>query len=180
MLPGGNVVLNRVDSYFWNHPMAIVALTPIDYVSTNTHLDREDTASGWHWDQDNYFFSITTPGHYIHHADINGGAVGPNYWSIISRHEHPNWHFIWNFGPRTQMYFGELNISMWVNQRPNAVCLTRLASTHYDSGYRNGYGQSRFTIYDQYGNSGLFSAVRDEGDWGNTLWVAQGDHNSKG
>ncbi|MEN3164410.1 hypothetical protein WI697_20405, partial [Tistrella mobilis] len=83
-------------------------------------------------------------------------------------------------GSENTAYISQIGINIRYNQRRNAVCLTRLHSSSYNSGYDNWYYETRFTIYDQYGNSGLFSAVRNESDWGNTIWVAEGNHTSKG
>jgi hypothetical protein len=177
-LPGGGVVTNSYRNF--NNPVSVTALDPIFYTSSNTRLDREDTADGWHWDQDNYYFTITERGCRIIRVDIHGAPTGPSNWSIISKDKHPNWHYIWAFGPEGTARVEPLDVDLRYNQRENALCLTRLKSTYYNSGYDNWYFEVRFIIYDQYGNSGLFSAVRNEADWGNTLWVAEGDHTSKG
>ncbi|WP_372070877.1 hypothetical protein P7L75_19310 [Tistrella mobilis] len=184
-LPDGGYALNA-DQHFsapagnFKNSVALRALTPIFYNSSNTRLDREDTANGKDWDQDNYYFTITEQGCYIIRSDISGAPSGPSNWSIISKDKHPNWHYIWQFGPENTAYISQIGINIRYNQRRNAVCLTRLHSSSYNSGYDNWYYETRFTIYDQYGNSGLFSAVRNESDWGNTIWVAEGNHTSKG
>ncbi|WP_437806036.1 hypothetical protein [Sorangium sp. So ce1078] len=96
-LPGGGYALNA-DQHFnapagnFKDSVSLRALTPIFYDSSNTQLDREDTANGSDWDQDNYYFTITEQGCYVIQADVSGAPTGPNNWSIISKNEHPNWH----------------------------------------------------------------------------------------
>ncbi|CAH2898053.1 MAG: hypothetical protein PPHEMADM_3170 [uncultured Paraburkholderia sp.] len=177
-LPGGGVVFNSQSSF--HNPVFLRALTPIFYVSANTNLDREDTASTSDWDQDNYYFTIKESGYYVFRADITRGVAGPQNWSIISRNKRPSWHYIWQLGAAGTAQISPLNVNIRYNQRSNAVCLTRLYGKNYNSGYDNWYYQTRFVIYDQYGNNGLFSAVRNEADWGNTILVIEGDHTSKG
>jgi hypothetical protein len=173
----GNLIKSSQNGTY-HSSVQLAALTPISYNSQNTRLEREDTATGSYWNQDNYYFTISTEGLNIIRADISGAPSGPEIWSIISKDQRPNWHFIWKFGPKNTAT--AFDIPLTYNQRPHAVCLTRLYRGDYNSEYQNLYFETRFTVYDQYGNGGLFSAVRNESDWGNTIYVAEGDHTSKG
>ncbi|KAK3356818.1 hypothetical protein B0T25DRAFT_537470 [Lasiosphaeria hispida] len=142
-----------------------------------------------HWDQDNYFVSSTIHEFIkadIYGFDTTGYASGhpgdsrlKNCYAYCAPDDkNLKLSFIWEFGPEATKAAGlykEGTIVDWltpcgrkayaypdikVNQKSNALCLTRLAIDCPDTiwGAKWSSGNCGFTIYDVYGNAGKFSA----------------------
>ncbi|KAK0716311.1 hypothetical protein B0H67DRAFT_489878 [Lasiosphaeris hirsuta] len=142
-----------------------------------------------HWDQDNYFVSSTIHEFIkadIYGFDTTGCASGhpgdsrlKNCYAYCAPDDkNLKLSFIWEFGPEATKAAGlykEGTIVDWltpcgrkayaypdikVNQKSNALCLTRLAIDCPDTiwGAKWSTGNCGFTIYDVYGNTGKFSA----------------------
>jgi hypothetical protein len=151
--------------------------------------DRKWHTAYKHWDQDNYFVSSRVHEFVkadIHDYDTTGYASGhPGDSRLKNCYDYyaPNnknlkLSFIWDFGAeatKTAGLYKEGLIKDWgrvcgrkayaytdikVNQKSNALCLTRLAIDCPDTiwGSRWSNDNCGFTLYDIYGNAGKFSA----------------------
>jgi hypothetical protein len=157
--------------------ITITPLVAINYDRTNTNLDREDTANGSNWDQDNYYFSINQQslnGHIIKQVDYVPTVMGPGKSYCGGRSGgHLHYHFVWPLGDLPDgTTFPDVKLTLQaINSRgPNILTLTRL-SYWYPVGNPWWYDAS-FTIYDQFGNKGDFQPTHSD-DW-NTLDVKDG------
>ncbi|RPA93704.1 hypothetical protein L873DRAFT_1830615 [Choiromyces venosus 120613-1] len=142
-----------------------------------------------HWDQDNYYISTnayTLKKADIHTYDHTGSQNGNQsdtglahcYGYKAADDKNLKLSFIWDFGKETTKAAGlyrEATITDWftscgrkahakidikVNQKKNALCLTRLAIDCPDTiwGTQWSYYGCWFQLYDIYGNIGTFSA----------------------
>ncbi|KAH2761583.1 hypothetical protein KXW10_000405 [Aspergillus fumigatus] len=151
---------------------ALTGKTPITYTTDNVDFEREDTSHTDIFDQDNYYVSSRIPQHPFRKAVIH--AYNSTDYGLINCYSYVSWHddchlalfYMWDFGPESQKtvgvgtsLFGGLFDKISVNQKPNALCLTRLLITApFDIDYGTSWWYAPwFVIYDVYGNVGQFS-----------------------
>ncbi|KAF7952953.1 hypothetical protein EAE96_006175 [Botrytis aclada] len=168
--PNGKVVTTRSaenDSY-----IAFRGYQEIRYSLSNSEWWREDTANGSGWDQDNYFLRSRV--HPFIRADRAGyrddkfAVVGMRN-SVAYHRAGPDLHYMWPMGARatvkaglTHYADGRVHPKAWskdivIRQHANSLCLTRLKTSGplgiWDLGW---WFNPTATMYDQYGNSGMF------------------------
>ncbi|CAM6102841.1 unnamed protein product [Calypogeia fissa] len=151
--------------------------------------DWESVTGNWDkgyadWDQDNYYVSSNVHEFVkadIHDYDTTGhddSRLKNCYAYCAPDNKNLKLSFIWDFGTETTKTAGlyqEATISDWgcncgrkayayrdikVNQKSNALCLTRLAMDFPDEiwGSKWSNNDCGFTLYDMYGNTGKFYA----------------------
>jgi hypothetical protein len=149
--------------------------------------DENWHVSGATWDQDNYY--VTSKVHPFVAADVSGqdstgyGEGHPPDWRLSNCYGYYSagrgtmrLSYIWGLDGRTtttaglykraaisdagQVRAADAFVNMTVNQRTNAVCLTRLAFDAPDAIWGEDWSaqDTTFTVYDQYGNKGTFKA----------------------
>jgi hypothetical protein len=166
---------------------ANVAITPLDALSfnfSNCKTWGETVKSTPYQNQYNQYLQRTDGGKFT--SMQCSSDSGPSPWSIISKNEAPNWHIIWPLGPSSSATFtGGFGFwyngdPLYYNQYDGAVCASRFwHDKGTNTGYMNTYQQCTFTVWDDYGNSGVFSLARREVTWGNTMDYYAGYHDSK-
>ncbi|KAJ8116454.1 hypothetical protein ONZ43_g4437 [Nemania bipapillata] len=184
-LPDGTMVTTTTSPF--NFYVTLVGKPPVVYTTDNITVNRDTVDKGvietWTkipWSQDNYYVSSKEYDFVkadIHDYDITGTGPGHdgdsrlanifNYWSGDGK---LNLSFIWGIAPQSTREVGRVVIDMYqavmavkikVNQKSNALCLTRMA---FDAGTNVSLGSNwsnkncGFTVYDCYGNTGKFSA----------------------
>lgn len=139
--------------------------------------------SGKTWDHDNYY--VTSNAHRFVHADIHGTDVTglndehtadlrlANVYGYYLNGTTLELSFLWPFGGPTTTIGGlfkqdtyddkaqavDAFVTLNINNRSNAVCLSRLALTSVGKGFGpNWTSDASFTVYDVFGNSGEFVA----------------------
>jgi len=150
-----------------------------DYEWQNALTGNWDTAKK-HWDQDNYYISTNT--HTLKKADIHdykgdNSHLSHCYAYCVREKTNLDLFFIWDYGKeatKTAGLYKEATVVDWgtdcgrkahaekdikVNQKENALCLTRLAYDCSDTIWGSSWWfNCGFTLYDIYGNKGTFSA----------------------
>lgn len=132
------------------------------------------------WTQVNYY--VSTSVHPFLKAEIHGFNPRPSTPSLTNSylymfHGGPpvdlKLHYIWENGPQARRSVGEhrtwtrngvtytvaAQVSIIVNQRRNALCLTRMSFENGHFGWNTGFRHPcGFELYDIYGNHGSFTA----------------------
>ena len=139
------------------------------------------------WTQVNYYISTTV--YPFLKADIHGFNPRPSTPSLTNSYLYRfagqtpfdlKLHYIWENGPQTRKTVGEnrswtrngvtytvtAQVTVNVNQRRNALCLTRMSFEKGHYGWNTGFNhRCGFELYDIYGNHGSFTASHSaEGD----------------
>jgi hypothetical protein len=162
--------------------VTITGIAPLHYNMSNVEFSGyQNIANGkfanfhgiYDYDQDNYYLSSKL--HPFKKSQITGGFFWPaddppiehcyvrGSWG--TSHQKTYMHYLWPIGLQQMRQAGNKNaaVSISINQRRGALCLTRLVlegpRLYPDVG---GEFTGQFTIWDEYGNWGKFRAGNQE------------------
>ncbi|OAA44082.1 hypothetical protein BBO_04438 [Beauveria brongniartii RCEF 3172] len=177
--PNGIWITTHSDHY--DSHVTLRGSAAVHYNMNNVEFTREDTDQGNDWDQDNYY--LTSKVHPFKKSELSG-YHSPNHPNLGMRNAMKFWggpgtgkrstftHYIWEMGPTTRVDRGLTHyddgsgthkphkVNMVINERPYAMCFTRLSIKGYPGYSQNWWYNSWLRILDIYGNSGDFNLPR--------------------
>ncbi|RAH55760.1 hypothetical protein BO85DRAFT_470103 [Aspergillus piperis CBS 112811] len=171
--PDGTVV--HTASAGFDSKVTVRSIDPVKYTRDDLNLEREDTADGnfyspnyhWYWDQDNYYLTSTI--HDFRKVELYGYDGGTDPYlkystGFFSVHEPCNIFYYWPMGSKETLTVGKglMTTEITINQRPNAMCCTRMRFEGANPWKEHHWWEGKFTIYDKFGNSGIFFMGYDE------------------
>ena len=172
-MPGGSWVNTHSNQF--DSQVTIRAATPVTYTMSNVTFDRQDTANGKGWDQDNYY--LTTKVHAVKSTSIfaykneNYNVVGMR--QAISCHHRSKRNvyiqYMWPFGTQSTVQLGITHHedgrprsnpapTVRIREQGGAMCFTRMWIENTDCNFSHDWWFEPYCIiYDTYGNSGQFN-----------------------
>lgn len=132
----------------------------IIYDDKNTQL----TSSVFHnfYEQTNYYFRSALAEHYFTTATIDVADGGHPLWATIEYDTTKIRFFVWSMSLAENDPNDLIDgYPIVINNVPHALTLTKIKQTQSAGPYGTTVSNCHITIYDQYGNSGKFTAFRD-------------------
>lgn len=162
--PTYGAAVNSSQNGSYNGRVVLTALDEIAYrrdVNVRTYGGTFARVDGWQ--QTNYFLAIANNAngldHYILKADISPAGGAAPFMAVnrgLTARQTVAW--AWPFGAQaTGTVVGGPSIQLAYNQRPNEVCISMIAG-FFGTPYPDTNSPVNITLYDQYGNMGIFHA----------------------
>ncbi|PWY64820.1 hypothetical protein BO83DRAFT_411073 [Aspergillus eucalypticola CBS 122712] len=171
--PDGTVV--HTASAGFDSKVTLRSIDPVEYTMNDLNIEQEDTADGnfyspnyhWYWDQDNYY--LTSKIYDFRKVKLYGYDGGTDPYlkystGFFSVHEPCNIFYYWLMGSKETLTVGRglMTTEITINQRANAMCCTRMRFEGANPWKEHHWWEGKFTIYDKFGNSGIFFMGYDE------------------
>ncbi|BCR99551.1 uncharacterized protein AKAW2_41234S [Aspergillus luchuensis] len=167
--PNGTVVHTGGGTF--DSKVTLTGTQPKKYERKDLHILREDTADGGFsglsgtWDQDNYYLFSKIEGCELRKADFYDYMLGDPDPALeyavagFCKSIPCSIFYYWPMGPEEKRTAGRspYTAEITINQRSDALCFTRMWLKPSDKPWNDaGYRSGKFTVYDKYGNSGVF------------------------